>query len=70
MSDRTRLQHVKRVEKKIRKFKKASRSTAGLEKELSFAKKETPVPSFKTGRVAHALGEQKRARKTLAPASK
>ena len=42
-------QHVKRLEKKIKKFKKRGWEIAGLEKELGFMIGEDR-PSFKTGR--------------------
>tara|TARA_B100000131_G_scaffold168602_1_gene162982 strand:+ start:7639 stop:7827 length:189 start_codon:yes stop_codon:yes gene_type:complete len=44
-------QHVKRLERKIRKFKAKGKSTVGLEKELSYMEGEER-PSFKTGRDA------------------
>jgi hypothetical protein len=42
-------QHVKRLEKKIKRFKKSGRNTAGLEKELGFMSGEDR-PAFKSGR--------------------
>lgn len=42
-------QHVKRLEKKIRKFKKKGKSTGGLAKELGYMLGEDR-PEFKTGR--------------------
>jgi hypothetical protein len=44
-------QHVQRLNKKIRKFTKAGRSTAGLEKELNYMLGEERV-KHKTGRDA------------------
>jgi hypothetical protein len=45
-------QHVKRLEAKIRKFKKRGKLTARLEKELGYMMGE-PRPAFKTGAQAH-----------------
>ena len=42
-------QHVKRLEKKIKRFKKSGRNTAGLEKELGYMMGEDR-PDFKTGK--------------------
>ena len=42
-------QHIKRIEKKIRKFKKKGKSIAGLEKELGYMLGE-PRPEFASGR--------------------
>jgi|TARA_Y100000310_G_scaffold229121_1_gene231464 hypothetical protein len=42
-------QHVKRIEKKIRQFKKVGKSVFGLEKELGFMSGEDR-PAFKSGR--------------------
>ncbi len=44
-------QHTKRLESKIRRFKKAGKSTAGLEKELGYMMGEDR-PDFRTGRDA------------------
>ena len=44
-------QHIRRLNSKIRKFKKKGKSTAGLEKELSYMEGEDR-PSHKTGREA------------------
>jgi hypothetical protein len=44
-------QHTKRLESKIRKFKKNGKNTAGLEKELGYMMGESR-PEFKTGRDA------------------
>jgi len=44
-------QHVRRLNKKIRQFEKAGKSTAGLEKELSYMLGEER-PAYKTGRDA------------------
>ncbi len=48
-------QYVKRLEAKIRKFKKTGKSTAGLEKELGYMMGESR-PGFTTG---HAAGDFK-----------
>ena len=45
-------QHIKRLEAKIRKFKKRGKSTDGLEKELGYMSGE-PRPEFKTGAAAN-----------------
>jgi len=45
--------HTKLLEKKIRKFKKKSKDTTGLEKELGYMLGEDR-PDFKTGRDADA----------------
>ena len=42
-------QHTRRLASKIRKFEKKGKSTAGLEKELSYMLGEER-PAFKTGR--------------------
>lgn len=42
-------QHTKRLESKIRRFKKKGKSTEGLEKELGYMMGEDR-PEFKTGR--------------------
>ena len=42
-------QHIKRLEKKIRQFKKKKKSTVGLEKELGYMLGEDR-PEFKTGK--------------------
>ncbi|MAF25334.1 hypothetical protein CL634_07130 [bacterium] len=42
-------QHVKRLESKIRRFKKRGKPTAGLEKELGYMLGEDR-PKFKSGR--------------------
>jgi hypothetical protein len=42
-------QHVKRLESKIRRFKKNNKDTSGLEKELGYMMGETR-PEFKSGR--------------------
>jgi len=42
-------QHVKRLEKKIKRFKKCGRNTVGLEKELGYMMGENR-PDFKTGK--------------------
>ena len=42
-------QHVKRLEKKIKKFQAKGKNTAGLEKELGYMMGEDR-PAFKTGR--------------------
>ena len=44
-------QHAKRIESKIKRFKRKGKSTAGLEKELGYAMGEDR-PTFKTGREA------------------
>ena len=44
-------QHTKRLESKIRRFKKSGKSTDGLEKELGYMLGEAR-PDFKTGREA------------------
>ncbi len=43
--------HVKRLESKIRRWKKKGKSTVGMEKELGYCMGETR-PEFKTGRDA------------------
>ena len=48
-------QYTKRLEAKIRKFKKRGKSTVGLEKELGYMMGESR-PSFTTG---HAAGDFK-----------
>ncbi len=44
-------QHTKRLESKIRRFKKSGKSTVGLEKELGYMMGEDR-PDFRTGRDA------------------
>tara|TARA_Y100000310_G_scaffold234515_1_gene237507 strand:+ start:1639 stop:1857 length:219 start_codon:yes stop_codon:yes gene_type:complete len=44
-------QHMRRLNKKIRRFEKAGKSTAGLEKELAYTLGEER-PAYKTGRDA------------------
>lgn len=44
-------QHVKRIESKIRRWKKKGKDTSGLEKELGYCMGETR-PEFATGRDA------------------
>tara|TARA_Y100000034_G_C6680805_1_gene299259 strand:- start:375 stop:563 length:189 start_codon:yes stop_codon:yes gene_type:complete len=46
------MQHIRFLEKKIRKFKLKGKSVAGLEKELSYSNGEEKRPEFKTGREA------------------
>ena len=46
------MQHIRFLEKKIRKFKLKGKSVAGLEKELYYSNGEEKRPEFKTGRVA------------------
>ncbi len=46
-------QHVKRLERKIKKFKAKGKSVTGLEKELGYMMGESR-PDFKTGRDADA----------------
>ena len=46
-------QHIKKLESKIRKFKKAGKAVEKLEKELGYMMGE-PRPEFKTGHEAHA----------------
>ena len=45
-------QHVRKLMSKIRRFEKANKDTAGLQKELSFCMGETKRATFKTGREA------------------
>ena len=45
-------QHMRKLMSKIRRFEKANKDTAGLQKELSFCMGETKRPEFKTGREA------------------
>jgi len=45
-------QHLRKLMSKIRKFEKADKNTAGLQKELSFCMGETDRTAFKTGREA------------------
>ena len=54
-------QHTKRLESKIRRFKKKNKSTVGLEKELGYMLGETR-PEFKTG--THADSRNKRSIRT------
>jgi len=43
-------QHVKRLESKIRRWKKKNKNTDGLEKELDYCTGGTDRPEFATGR--------------------
>ena len=46
------MQHIRFLEKKIRKFKLKDKSVEKLEKELSYCNGESERPKFKTGRGA------------------
>ena len=45
-------QHLRRLMSKADRFKKAGKSTAGLEREIAFVTKDSERPAFKTGREA------------------
>ena len=45
-------QHIRRLMKKIDKFKKKGKSTAGLEKDLAYCTGDAQRPQFKTGALA------------------
>ena len=51
-------QHVKRLERKIKKFEKKGWSTDGLKKELGYMMGE-PRPTFKTGHDANPNKKRK-----------
>ena len=51
-------QYVRRLEAKIRKFKKKKKDTTGLEKELGYVMGELR-PTFKTGREANPSKKQR-----------
>ena len=53
-------QHAKRVKRKIKRFEKKSRNTAGLKTELAYCTSEKEPPAFKTGYAARAIGERQR----------
>jgi hypothetical protein len=46
------MQHIRFLEKKIRKFKLKDKSVEKLEKELSYCNGESERPEYKTGREA------------------
>jgi hypothetical protein len=53
-------QHMRKLMKKIEKFKKKGISTAGLEKELGYCSGDTPRPSFRTGSIADSRNKRSR----------
>tara|TARA_Y100000034_G_scaffold99818_1_gene122832 strand:- start:3573 stop:3761 length:189 start_codon:yes stop_codon:yes gene_type:complete len=54
-------QHMRRVERKIAKFKKKGRKADGLLLELAYCKGDKERPTFKTGYAARSIGERRRA---------
>jgi hypothetical protein len=53
-------QHLRRLMKKIERFKKKGIPTAGLEKELGYCSGDVPRPAFKTGSIADARNKRSR----------
>tara|TARA_R110001583_G_scaffold7985_21_gene39045 strand:+ start:11207 stop:11407 length:201 start_codon:yes stop_codon:yes gene_type:complete len=53
-------QHMRKLMKKIERFKKKGISTIGLEKELGYCMGENPRPKFKTGSIADARNRRSR----------
>lgn len=51
---------MRKLMKKIERFKKKGISTIGLEKELGYCMGENPRPKFKTGSIADARNRRSR----------
>jgi hypothetical protein len=62
--------HIKRIEKKIKKFEKKGWATEKMKKELAYANGTTKRPEFKTGYAARSIGERKRLSRVVKPESK